>query len=520
MELRQYLRVIRRGWLVIVALTILGGAVGVALTVFTKPVYRSQVQLFVSLSAQTDTTNLAGSNAFTSDRVQSYVDLADSSSVANGAFDWLKDPVLPDGTKLNPITLNKPIDEQTLKRNITATVPQDRVVITLAVTSSNPTDAANLTNAVAASFKKQIQSYDKQGSTSLVSLSQVDPATVNTTPVSPRRTLNIVIGLAVGLLLGVGGVTLRDVLDNTVKGPADFDKLNLPVLGAVPFDKRAARSPVAFRTDPHSARSEAFRGLRTNMQFVDVDRPARIIAVTSAMPGEGKSTTSINLAASLAEAGWRVCIMDADLRRPSIAKYLGLIENVGLTNALISDTPIEELLQNAGRNLAVLASGPIPPNPSELLISDQARSLIASIAEKVDYVVIDTPPLLPVVDGAELATIVDATVLVARARRTTVDQTQRAIEALEKVGRRPVGVVLNMLSAGRTNDYQYGYYYAPYRPETKRRKRRGKDEAETAETAATPAVEVEDTDAPLTDADAPDSTTTSDDLSVVTGREH
>ena len=127
------------------------------------------------------------------------------------------------------------------------------------------------------------------------------------------------------------------------------------------------------------------------------------------------------------------------------------------------------MLQNAGRNLAVLTCGPIPPNPSELLLSQHAKQVIFDIADKVDYVVIDTPPLLPVTDGAEISTIADATLLVHRAARTTRDQAARSLEALEKVGRRPVGVILNMVTRGGGGryDYEYGYYYAAYRPDTK-----------------------------------------------------
>ena len=243
------------------------------------------------------------------------------------------------------------------------------------------------------------------------------------------------------------------------------------MLGLVPFDKRTPKAPIAFRTDPHSSRSEAYRQLRTNMQFVNIDRPAKIIAVTSAVPGEGKTTTALNLAAALAEAGFRVCLIEADLRRPTLAKSLGLVGDVGFTTVLIGQAPVEAVLQNAGRNLAVMTSGPVPPNPSELLITDQASAIIQHVAEKVDYTIIDTAPLLPVADGAEIAARADATLVVHHAGKSTKDQAARSIEALEKVGVRPVGVILNMITRSRgTYDYNYGYYYA-YRPDRSRAKR-------------------------------------------------
>lgn len=284
-----------------------------------------------------------------------------------------------------------------------------------------------------------------------------------------------------GLLAGVAIVVVRDVLDNTVKGPPDFEELGVSVLGMVPFDKRTAKTPIAFRGDPHGTRSEAYRQLRTNMQFINVDKAPKIIAVTSAIPGEGKTTTSLNLAAALAEAGYRVCLIEADLRRPDIARTLGLVSDVGFTTALIGKADARDLLQNAGRNLAVLTCGPVPPNPSELLITDQARTIIHQIAEYVDYTIVDTAPLLPVADGAEVAAMADATIVVHRAGKTTRDQVARSIESLAKVGERPVGAVLNMVTRNRGNlDYGYSYYYT-YRPDRSRSKRKNVDDAVTAD---------------------------------------
>jgi capsular exopolysaccharide synthesis family protein len=260
-------------------------------------------------------------------------------------------------------------------------------------------------------------------------------------------------------------LVLRDVLDNTVKGPADFAGLGLSVLGVVPLDKRTQRTPIAFRGDLHSLRSEAFRQLRTNLQFVDVDHAPHVFAVTSAVPGEGKSTTAINLAAALAEAGHRVCLVEADLRRPTIAATLGLVPDVGFTTVLLGQAPLEAVLQHAGRNFAVLTSGPVPPNPSEVLISEQARAVIRQVSEHVDYTIIDTAPLLPVADGAEVAALAEATLVVHRAGRTTREQVIRSLAALERVGERPVGVIVNMVSRNHGRyDYEYNAYYA-YRPD-------------------------------------------------------
>jgi len=325
----------------------------------------------------------------------------------------------------------------------------------------------------------------------------ISPATVPGSPIKPQKIVNIGLGFALGLLLGVGVVVLRDVLDNTVKGPRDFEPLGVPVLGVIPFDKRTSKVPIAFRGDPHSARSEAYRQLRTNMQFIDVDNPPRIIAVTSPVLGDGKSITAINLAVALAETGTRVCLIGADLRRPTLADSLGLVRDVGLTTVLIGKAPIESVLQDAGRNLAVLTSGPVPPNPSELLISAHAREVIQHIGAQFDLTIIDSAPLLPVTDGAEIAAIADATLIVARSGKTTRNQAERSVEALAKVGERPVGIILNMVTRTRGGyDTEYGYYYTEYRPKGSRTDSKGA-EPTSGDPAPTPAPDVSKPDVRL-----------------------
>lgn len=461
MELRDYLRIARRGWALILACLVLGVALAVTLTVTTKKVYEANVQVFVATSANDDPAELAAGNSFTSLRVQSYTSIATSPDVTSPVVKKLK----------------LAMTQAQLANKISADAPQNKVLVNLHVTDWNPVQAARLANAVAAEFSSVVEQTEQKDANGdpVVKLTVIHPATVPGVPIKPRKEVNIALGFVLGLLLGVGIVVLRDVLDNTVKGPDDFERHGVPVLGYVPFDKHTAKTPVAFRDDPHGGRSEAYRQLRTNLQFVEVDHPPRVIAVTSAMPGEGKSTTAMNLASALAEAGFRVCLLEADLRRPTLAASLGLVGDVGFTTVLIGKTPVDAVLQKAGPNLTVLTSGRVPPNPSELLISAHARTVIAEIAGRFDFTIIDTPPLLPVADGAEIATIADATVIVSRAGKTTHDQVERAVAALAKVGARPVGVILNMITRSR-GDYDYGYaYYTSYRPTGSRRGSRKDD---------------------------------------------
>lgn len=477
MELRHYFRLIRKGWPVILAAMVLCTAVGLGVTLASKKIYQANVQLFVALTPEAS-SQLAQGNTFVQDRVQSYLEFATAPAVTA--------PVIS--------SLKLPFKQDKLAGMISADAPQNEVLINLHVQDTDPTRAATIANSLAAQYTKYVVATEQTDSTGkpIVKLSVIHPATVPGAPIKPNKTINLGLGILLGLLAGVVIVVLRDVMDNTVKGPRDFEDLNVPVLGHVPFDKRVPKSPIAFRGDPHGPRSEAYRQLRTNLQFIDVDNPPRVIAVTSALPGEGKTTTAINLAAALAEAGNRVCLVETDLRRPTLARSLGLVGDVGFTTVLIGKTPVESVLQNAGRNLAVLTSGPLPPNPSELLLSEQAKALIASIAEQVDFVILDTPPLLPVADGAEMAIVADATVLVHRAGKTTHDQVQRAVQVLAKVDRHPVGAILNMVtrSGARYGGYEYGYYYVDYAaqvPKLKKGDKKGggdKDQPTAKETRA------------------------------------
>ena len=497
LELRDYMRIVRKGWPLILAFVILGSALGIGLTLSTTKIYQASVQIFVATAAGDDPSQLAQGNAFSQAQVQSYINIANAPSVTVPVIQRLK----------------LELTSEQLAEKITADAPQNKVLINLHVTDPDPLTAAGLANALATQFNVVVAQTAETNGKAVVKLTVIHPATVPSSPIRPSKIINIGLGFGIGLLLGLGFVILRDVLDNTVKGLADFEPLGVPVLGYVPFDKRTTKVPIAFRGDPHSGRSESYRQLRTNMQFVDIDHPPRIIAVTSPMPGDGKSTTAVNLAAALAEAGFRVCLIEADLRRPSLAQSLGLVGDVGFTTVLVGQASVESVLQNVGANLEVLTSGPVPPNPSELLISANARRVINEIAENVDYTVIDTAPLLPVTDGAEIAAIAEATLIVARAGKTTKEQVERSVAALDKVGKRPVGVILNMLTRGRgSGEEGYGYYYVGYRPERSNQGKKGGSAPSVP--SATASVTVADTSEPMLEEMGPPQTEPMEDVPV------
>ncbi len=255
---------------------------------------------------------------------------------------------------------------------------------------------------------------------------------------------------------------LREVLDTSVKSAGALAELTgAPVLSSVPADSRARKDPLIVAGSAGSVRAEALRQLRTNLQFVNVDDPARTLVVTSAVPGEGKSTTACNLAIVFAEAGKRVVLVDADLRRPRLAEYLGVDGTIGVTNVLAGQATVDDALQEWGTSgVFVLPSGSVPPNPSELLGSRNMAALLEALRGGFDMVIVDTPPLLPVTDGALAAALVDGTVLVFRCGKTSAAQVRSATEALVAVDAKVLGCVLNMTP----RKGQLGYAYYGYEP--------------------------------------------------------
>ncbi|MFD7443116.1 polysaccharide biosynthesis tyrosine autokinase [Streptomyces sp. NPDC059909] len=456
MDLRDYLRVLTRRWCAITALTLLGTAAGALVTYTAVPEYRADAKLFVRLQGGTDadTAQLAQGSLFTQARVQSYAEVASSPLVTRHVVKTLKLGMSP----------------TQLSRRISATVQPDTVLLRLSVTDTRPKRAARISNAVAERFAEVVRNLERPVSAyeSPVRLSVTEPAAVPSAPISPRPAVNLALGLLAGLAVGVGFALVREALDTTVRSTQALTEFlagygGPSVLGSIVYDSQATTHSVAARDDMHGLRAENFRQLRTSLQFVDVDRPPKVIAVTSPLSGEGKSSVAVNLAATLAETGASVCLVDTDLRRPSTARTLGLVRDAGLTTALIGQAEVEQVLQSAG-SFSVLTSGSVPPNPTELLGSTQLTTVLHALAEKFDHVVVDTAPVLPVADASVIASAVDGYLLVVRASRTSRAQVAEALRALRHVGASVLGTVLNMASSKEEHG-TYGYAYE-YRPQT------------------------------------------------------
>ena len=318
-------------------------------------------------------------------------------------------------------------------------------------------------------FKQKLDQLQVDGALKQGGAQLVTPAVASTDPVYPRPARAGVMALFVGLVLGTGVAFLRDFLDDSVKTKDDFERVapGVPVLGLIPVVSawRGKETPyLVSLDDPNSPAAEAYRTLRTSIQFIGLDQPMRTLQVTSANPQEGKTTTLANLAVALARSGSTVAIVCCDLRRPRIHEFFGLDNEVGFTSVLLGKVGLAGAMQEVPdqARLSLLASGPLPPNPSELLSSKRTVEVLGSLQAEYDIVLIDAPPVLPVTDALVLSGRVDATLLVAVAGATTRKEAARAVELLQQVDAPLVGAVLN----GVDTEGSYGYAYQSYRYES------------------------------------------------------
>lgn len=290
---------------------------------------------------------------------------------------------------------------------------------------------------------------------------QVEPATAPQTPIRPRTLTNTLLAAIVGGMLAVGAVFLYEYLDDTLKDPAVLtEALNIPVLGLIASHTVEEGKPIA-GVKPRSPVTEAFRSLRTNIQYASIDRDVRTVMVTSAEPGVGKSTIITNLAIVLAHSGERIVLIEGDLRKPKLHQMMDISNRIGLSELFVQDDlTVDLVLQDTEfEDLSVLVSGEKPPNPSELLGSARMEAIIAQLQDRFDRIIIDAPPLMAVTDAAVLSSYVDGALLVAKPGQTKLPALQQTVKQLRRVGANLMGVVLNDVNL---NDSRYGYYYDGY----------------------------------------------------------
>lgn len=469
MELSDYLHILRKNWLVIITITLLGILVAAGYSLTRTPQYQATSTVFVSTQSGDTVQELQQGNSFTQARITTYVGLVKQPYVLN--------PVI------NEFDLQ--MSPESLAGKVSATPDAlNSTLINITVTDPSPTTAANLANAIGASLASAVEMVETRPGqdVSPVKLTRTREAAAPRSPVSPNVPLNLALGALVGLALGVGAAVLRTVLDNRVRSPKDVENLtDRPIIGVIPFDPKARDRPLILEADPLNPRAEAFRSLRTNLQFLEMDG-GHTFVVTSSVASEGKSTTAINLAVALADAGKRVALIDADLRKPKVAEYLGIEGGAGLTDVLIGRARVADVMMPWGkRSLYVLPAGRIPPNPSELLGSKQMGQLLEALGREFDVVLCDAPPILPVTDAAVLSRTTTGAIVIVAAGKTSRHQLEGALDALGTVGAKVAGVTLTMVPTRGPDSYAYAYGYGygayglPPEPKKPRRNRKAAD---------------------------------------------
>lgn len=525
MELRQYINVLLKWWWLIVAAVVVAGAASYLSSLTTPRVYQSRTTVIVSQALQNPNPNQT--DIYTSQALaQSYADLAQRQPVLQAVldalglqWDWVTlqnmvtSRVVP-GTQLleisvldtdpnrakvladeianqlilqSPAAANPAKDSehefilsqiQDLKTNIEKSKEEVRQlddVIAKATSARQIQDARTRQT----SLQTQIATWQATYAQLLTNLQQgatnspsvVERARVPTAPVGTGTAANALLAATIGLVLASGAAFLIEYLDDTLKTSDDVRKImDLPTLGGIaPIEGDGYTNRLITAHQPRSPIAEAYRMLRTNIQFSAVDEPLRTLMITSAGPQEGKSVTAANIAIVMAQAGQRVILVDADLRRPMIDRLFDLKNNVGLTTILLdSEASLSDMLQATMLdNLKIMTAGPVPPNPSELLGSKRMGYLIEALKKQADAIIFDSAPVTAVTDASVLAQRLDGTLLVVDAGHTRRALAQRAKEALIAVGATLVGVVLNRLP-GQSRTYDY-YYASDSQPSSSKR---------------------------------------------------
>lgn len=461
MELRDYVAVLRKYWVSIVCVTLLGIATAAVVTLVTPPTYTARGAVFLAVRGGDTASELAQGASYATNQVRSYAQVATTPTV------------------LQPVIAKLGLDTTPamLADSVTVSIPTNTALIEIAVIDRNPELSARIAQATSEQLVatvEQLAPADANDKRAVVA-TIVTPAMVPLEKTTPRPALNLAVGLLSGLLLGFGQAVLRNTLDRSIRTEDDVARAtDHSVIAKVPFDSDAAEHPLVMFTDPHSLRAEAYRKLRTNLQFLEVAKgtESNSFVVTSSIAGEGKSTTSINLASTLAESGKRVLLIDADLRRSTVAKYLNIEGSVGLTTVLIGRATLDDVVQPIGNGgFHVVAAGEIPPNPAELLASDAMKRLLVEATGLYDTVVLDAAPLLPVTDAAILSTMTGGALIVAGSGVVTVPELEDSVATLDQVNGTTLGIVLNKAKVGNSDGYYYHYKHESGAKGTSRRDR-------------------------------------------------
>lgn len=445
MEHRSIWALLRQYWLALVVFALAGGACGYGALLLTTPLYTADAEVFVSSSSGQTTSDLTQISNYSQQQARNYSVLATREIVLQ--------PVI------NDLELDLTVNQ--LRRMVSASVPLNTSLISISVTTDSAQQAAEVADAIAASLSQQVRTLvpPLEGGSYPIQLKTVEAATAPVFPSSPSKALYLGLGLIIGLVAGLALCAAKEFVNAKVRTPEQARELShSSLLGTIVHDRAATSTPVALQHDELSPRSEEFRQLRTNLRFLQADRPHKAFVITSSVPGEGKSSIAANIAATMAATGQSVCLVEADLRRPTLANTLGLVGGVGFTTLLAGEAELDDVLQPWGKHgMSVLLAGETPPNPSELLGSEHAELILNNIVSRFDVTIIDCPPLIPVTDATILAQQFGGAIFVTGMRRVQVREVRRSLERMALVGAPILGVVANRAPMSIRGRYRMSY---------------------------------------------------------------
>lgn len=446
MEFRDYLRMVKRGWPAIFLITAFFVAASVAYLVVSPKTYQARAVVYVSARGPQSIGDLQQGSQFVGDLVTTYAEIADSAVVL--------EPVSQD--------LDQAVSVDELSQILTSTVRPNTNLIDLQVDADSPAKAQQVANAVAATMKRVIPRLESGGSVRssrpTVRIEHVEQAKLPAGPISPDRQEIMALGLIVGLTLGLGLTILVQSMGRRIRRVHDVRRVtDLPLLGAIPQRGLRERGSLIARDSRNSAAVEAFRTLRTNLRFLNPSA-RRVVLITSTVEDSQEPDVAANIAWSLADSGFRVAVVDADLRHPRLAKVFAEAGSIGLADVLGARVSATDALQDGGHpRLSVLSAGTASPNGNELLGSRAMRDLLDELARTFDFVVVRAPALLSDSDAAVLAVSADLTVLGVVLGRTKSTELAAALTALGTVGVEPAGIIMTRAPhAGLGVDEQLG----------------------------------------------------------------
>lgn len=462
MTLIEYVNTLRRHWKLIVAFTILGVTLSYALASTQPAVYRSSATVLVSADRAGSTSDLVQGSAYVESLVTSYAVVATSEIVL--------EPVIADlGLDTTP---------RELAGSIQTGSPTSTVLIEISAERTDPAEAQALANAVAEELANAVSEVSPSiADQPAVRVTTIESAGLPSVPFAPDLRRAAALGGAIGLILGVAFSLMLRTFGGRVRDASDAADAAIlsgtPVLGQVIKAPRRSTLPDVVFADPRSAEAESLRAVAANMHYLSVDGGVKSFLVTSSAPGEGKSSVACALALILAETSSRVLLVDADLRSPTMHQLTGLVSSVGLSTVLVGDVDFDSAVQPwSAHGLDVLTSGPVPPNPGQLLTSDALRSVLEQAKRRYDVVIVDTGPLSLVSDAVWLGHHVDGVLVVARRGKTKTRSLTRVLETLSAARTPASGVVVNGARRSRRSTYAYGYGSVATKRQRRRLRRR------------------------------------------------